>query len=520
MLDRLTKSMTTDSIRIEVNHKEPGGRGMLARNFGLLLILLLAWLLAFWPSFRDMAELWMRSGTFAHGMVVLPISAYLIWTRRGPLNAVAPQPAWSMMLPLVVAIVIWCAGVAFSIASVEHLAATAVLVLLVWLCVGHRFFRVIAFPMLFLFFMAPAGDFLVPTMMDYTAEFTVRALRLTGVPVFQEGLYFVVPNGRWSVVEACSGIRYLIASFMVGTLYAYLSYRSLTKRLMFVAVALLVPIVANWFRAYMIVLIGYLSNNELAVGVDHLIYGWVFFGVVIMLMFWIGNRWVDPDGVPQSITWTEGAGNSRTAVVPGMVVVVLLLATTAWAGAMVRPTNSEVQLSMSAPELAAGWSVDPDTQVFRPDYNGARGESGTVYRRGSDVVSLYVALYADQAPGHEMVAWSNQLRPERKTWRIVEEADDAMPIGPTNYARLIGPSGPLNIWHWYRIGEHVEGNDYLATLRIAWRRLNRGRDDGAHLVIAVPGDDKVAARELAVAFLEENRGRIGHAIDAVFEAKD
>ena len=55
---------------------------------------------------------------------------------------------------------------------------------------------------------------------------------------------------------------------------------------MFVAASILVPIVANWLRAYMIVMIGHLSNNKLAVGVDHIIYGWVFFGIVMLLLFW------------------------------------------------------------------------------------------------------------------------------------------------------------------------------------------------------------------------------------------
>ena len=54
---------------------------------------------------------------------------------------------------------------------------------------------------------------------------------------------------------------------------------------MFIAASIVVPIVANWLRAYMIVMIGHLSNNKYAVGVDHLIYGWVFFGVVMMLLF-------------------------------------------------------------------------------------------------------------------------------------------------------------------------------------------------------------------------------------------
>ena len=107
------------------------------------------------------------------------------------------------------------------------------------------------------------------------------AVRASGIPVYRDGLQLVIPSGTWSIIEGCSGIRYLIASLMVGALFAHLNYRSTSRRLMFMLVALVVPIVANWFRAYMIVMIGHLSNNRLAVGVDHLIYGWVFFGVVI-----------------------------------------------------------------------------------------------------------------------------------------------------------------------------------------------------------------------------------------------
>src|SRR5206468_6688395 len=117
--------------------------------------------------------------------------------------------------------------------------------------------------------------------------------------VFREGNYFTIPSGSWSVVEACSGVRYLIASFMVGTLYAYLSYRSTARRAAFIAASLVVPIVANWLRAYMIVMLGHLTNNRLAVGADHLVYGWIFFGIVMALLFWIGSRWrQDEDPLP------------------------------------------------------------------------------------------------------------------------------------------------------------------------------------------------------------------------------
>jgi exosortase/archaeosortase family protein len=110
-------------------------------------------------------------------------------------------------------------------------------------------------------------------------------LRASGIPVFREGNKIVIPSGAWLVVEACSGVRYLLASLMVGTLFAYLNYQSARRRWTFVALSILIPIVANWIRAYLIVMLGHLSGNKIAVGVDHLIYGWLFFGVIIASMY-------------------------------------------------------------------------------------------------------------------------------------------------------------------------------------------------------------------------------------------
>ncbi len=46
---------------------------------------------------------------------------------------------------------------------------------------------------------------------------------------------------------------------------------------------------ANTLRAYIIVMLGHFSDMKVATGADHLIYGWVFFGLVMFLLFWIGG---------------------------------------------------------------------------------------------------------------------------------------------------------------------------------------------------------------------------------------
>ena len=81
---------------------------------------------------------------------------------------------------------------------------------------GTAMLRALAFPLSFMFFAIPFGEFLMPQLIDWTADFTIAALRLTGIPVYREANSFVIPSGHWSVVEACSGIRYLIAIHWLG----------------------------------------------------------------------------------------------------------------------------------------------------------------------------------------------------------------------------------------------------------------------------------------------------------------
>jgi exosortase A len=211
----------------------------------LAMAAVMAWVVAWYSgTAQEVFSIWWRSETFAHGLLVLPISGWLVWRNRDRLVGLQIGTAPVMALPILAAGFGWLLGELASVASVTHAALAFILVFSLVGVLGFQLARPLAFPILFLLFGIPIGEFLLPVMMDYTAEFTVSALRLSGVPVYQEGLHFVVPNGRWSVVEACSGVRYLMASLMVGTLYAYLSYRSLHRRLLFLVAAIVVPIIA------------------------------------------------------------------------------------------------------------------------------------------------------------------------------------------------------------------------------------------------------------------------------------
>ena len=257
----------------------------------LLGITLLALLGLYWQTAVSMAEIWWRSDTYAHGMLIVPIALYMIWQRRHTLAQLLPRSNPSGLLLLVLAGIAWLAAYAAEVIVVQQFALVTMVVASVVALLGWQVSWAIAFPLAYLYFAVPVGEFLTLPLQDFTAWFSVALLRLTGIPVFWEGYQLVLPTAQFEVAEACSGLRYLIASLALGCLYAYLSYRSLWRRLAFVAMALVVPIIANGLRAYGIVMLAYLSDGKIATGVDHIIYGWLFFGVVVLLMFWIGSFW-------------------------------------------------------------------------------------------------------------------------------------------------------------------------------------------------------------------------------------
>jgi exosortase/archaeosortase family protein len=90
------------------------------------------------------------------------------------------------------------------------------------------------------------------------------------------------------VAEACAGLRFLIAAIAFGVVYACTIYRSTGRRVAFIAASLVVPVVANGFRALGIVELGHLLGSAQAGVVDHILYGWIFFSIVILLLILAG----------------------------------------------------------------------------------------------------------------------------------------------------------------------------------------------------------------------------------------
>lgn len=462
------------------------------RYLMLLLAALVAAVLILHDSYASMLEIWLRSETYHHGLIIYPLSAYLIWRRWPTLRVLPLRPFFPGVAALAATSGLWWLCGALGIQVGQHFSAVAAIPLLVLTIAGARFAGTIAFPLGYLVFAVPFGEFLIPHLIDFTAYFTVEALQLSGFPVIRDGVFFSIPAGDFEVAKACSGIRYLLASLALGTLYGYLIFRSMAKRVAFFLFALALPIFANGLRAFGIVLLAHYSEMRIAVGVDHLVYGWIFFGLIMLLMFWIGGRF--SDRMPTERLGDAGrlprAGSPHASQRLMLLGVLLSLAALS-AGPVLAVAGSVPQAALPPPGLPAaigdfeaGGGPPPDWQ---PAFRGATHELTRSYAAGEQRIALAVIRYDATGQGTELANRAN-LVADMDLWDIVDARLRSLSIDGEQVVNVresvIRRAGMTRlVWSWSEVdGEQVDG-----ALSIKWRETAaflRGRRPASAAFVA------------------------------------
>ena len=492
-----------------------GNRAAGYPNWPLPAFLIVATALLIALSFRqtmlELVHTWYASRTYSYGFLILPLFGFLVWTRRKRLLSVLPKPnLWG--IPLLAALgLLWLAGNLGEARVVQELAVIGMETTAVWLLLGTEVVTVLAFPLAFLFFAVPFGVSLIGPLQDFTAHFAVEALTFTGVPAVLDGRTISLPSGVWTVAEACSGIRYLFSSIVVGTIYASLVYRSRKRQVLFVMAAILVPILANGVRAYGIILLAYLTDNRLAVGVDHIVYGGVFFIVVEMVLLIVGLRWRE---APKSQQYETGRASEHSAdpghvpILKPLAVVLIIVAfsgvvpataTRLWQSATASRDALDLAISLAPPWHAvaardSGWT---------PALHRAEKHYRQAYQSGDSLVDLYTVHYSGQT-GTELVSGYNRVE-NASVWTLT---DDGIRVAAVNGRRISvqrtlveSRSTSREVWTWYWVGGEYTANPAVVKLLQAKARLLGRPATAVVITLGLDNQEGIAAERVFQDFL-------------------
>jgi len=281
---------------------------------GILLLAITVVLSAYYPTIFSAVQLWATHKTYGYAFVVLPIVVFLVWRDRALFANAAPRPSIHGAAIAVAFSALWLAGARLHILEMQHLALPGMLVGLIVSAIGWSNAARVWLPLAYLFLLAPAGTPLLPYLQDVATFLATVFLQMGQIPFYAEGYTIEVATGKYVIAPGCAGLNFILALATVAPLFCVLMYNTWSKRIAVLAVMMIVVPIANGFRVFAIIAIAEYTNRAIDIAADHLLYGWLFFSLIVLVMFWIGSFFADPIAPLPLPTAAQGSGIERSNI--------------------------------------------------------------------------------------------------------------------------------------------------------------------------------------------------------------
>ena len=476
----------------------------------VIAIGLVAILALFAETAASAVALWRSSSAYNYGYLIAPIALYMAWLDRGRLSGIEPKPSWWGLPVAAASGLLWLASDLVGVSEGRHFALVGFMQALFLGVLGPRVFRVMLFPLLYLFLMVPTGEFLLSPLQKLSHAGSVALVKLSQIPVFVEGFFIQVPQGNFLVEPGCAGLNFLLASLALALLYGKLTYAKISARIWCVVVALSASMIANIVRIYLIIVITEWSHRRIAIADDHLLYGWGFFGVIMLAMMWLGGRIGVPAPHPKPFVAGDTAWRApRSLRASGTAAAVLVVA--ALPVALARATTGvedAAPMVLMLPESLGNWARTTPPSPWQPGLVPGDATVTATYVAEGRELNIAVVGYRAQRDGREAAARMNAPA-DGKSWEEVARATTSVTINgdavtvPQALMRS-GNRSRLAIT-WYVSATCVTASRLTAKLCAAKLRLGGQAAPGAFFALST---DITDTPDSAAQLLQIAAGRI------------
>jgi exosortase len=253
-----------------------------------LAVLLILWAAAFVPVYPELFWTWLNNANDSHGILVPFISLFLIWQRREKLrHAKISNSHWGLVV-LITSMSLYLLSYAGGVAVVSRAMIVSSFIGLVLFTLGREAFRLLAFPLFFLFFMVPVPqsvlNLIAFPLQLFVTDLSFLIIHWFSIPVYQEGNMLYFAQAQFEVAEACSGIRSLVSFAMLGVLFSYmLSHRGWVRKAVILASVVPLALSTNIVRVIGTAVLVHFFGQDVARGFLHELSGLLLFALGFIL---------------------------------------------------------------------------------------------------------------------------------------------------------------------------------------------------------------------------------------------
>jgi len=474
-----------------------------------LAALLLLTLVAFRSSVSAALTVWWVSPTYSHCFLIIPIVLWLIWEKRAVLATLSPGLAPQALLVMPVLTLAWWMGELAAINEVQQYAVVGLIQAAIVALLGVNVARAIRFPIFYLLFLVPTGEYLIVPMQHFATKFVDISLNLLGVVHYTEGTTFELTSGRYEIAEACAGLRFLIATVSLGVLFAYMMFRKVHKIALFLIACVAVPLIGNGLRCVGIIMIAYLSGNEYGAGADHIVYGWGFNVAILLVLGGVGYLFRDDFSEKTEVRTSTPLPPRRLAAVTALAGLLLSAgpAIAWWHDNYFVPPD---MTAIAQPFQTTSWNQGAASPSWHPEFSGADIQAAASIAPPDGLpIDLYLGYYARPRPGHSMTAHLNQFW-EDKVWTLADAGNVTAKFGndTVQFQEWIVTSrtGRRMIWSSYWVNGHFTTSLFKVKILQATAAL-QGHEGQAVIILSTMTDTapEEARRRLSQGLLELNQ---------------
>lgn len=338
----------------------------------------------------------------------------------------------------------------------------------------------------------------------------MELLHLSGIPATVDGVFITTRAGWFEVAQACAGVKFLVAMIAYGALAANVCFRSPTRRALFMTAATIVPVLANGVRAWATIFAAEFVGVRSASGLDHIVYGWVFFALVMVLIMaaaWpffdrkSGDKWL---GDTRLTAWQPTAAVVVMAPLTVLVAVLPIL----WDASVARAGRVALPAPVSLPTVP-GWTRVSDLPVkpWTPRFDGADHRLlGRYGNTAGQRVDLGVALFGWQENGRQIVAFGQGAANSDEHWAWAADV-------PSNYGdqveRLMGPDKSIreSVTWWFVSGVPTRSKAAVKFAALK-ARLTGGDQSAVSMIVSAEGPHAHAALAAFVRAMGDPQPRV------------
>lgn len=246
-------------------------------------------ILLYFQVIIGLVEHWWEDPNYSHGFLVPLVSIYLIWRKKDKLKTLEGKKSYWGLIILLIGLGIYIIGTAGAEYFSARFSLVIVLFGLLLFLKGKEWAKELLFPIAFLAFMIPLPYVIYYSvafpMQLFSSKLTYYILHFIGLPSIRQGNIIHLPNYSLEVVEACSGLRSLVSLLALGAFFAYITFKSNSKRFILFLSVFPIAIGANIFRIFITALGAYVVSPKLAEDFLHKVSGLIVFLIAVFSLF-------------------------------------------------------------------------------------------------------------------------------------------------------------------------------------------------------------------------------------------